>query len=391
MDGLNQIYSSTFGILAFGHYITYRDRGRAGFYCLYVGFCLLAALAKENGLVWFPVIPFLYATCRMGTVRDQVSDLPQGSRQDLGRASRDALVGLGFCMLYFGVRFVLSGSVSLGAAEGPYVVSLSAQTVVKFLTLVAGAFTVIDTVALFSLPRQWFLLGVTTLLTLPFLLWLAVGGVRALRTRGLRWALIALLLSAGAMSLPNSLTTVGEMHAYLLMFFVALLIGLLIRRHVYGRRSVLLAVCLAAAVATGITSTHKWQCLKRQGQRTAVVNDAIEKAYQGMRPPDRVLIIKVMDEPPGYSLFLQPVAFSSYYGYSARSLWGWRHPVSIRDVAIKHLAEKDEAIAKALSGDDGYDAIWVVRANGDYYCDHEVDRTEESKRERVLRLRSGSQ
>jgi len=126
------------------------------------------------------------------------------------------------------------------------------------------------------------------------------------------------------------------------------------------------AVFLAWACATAMACTHKWVCLYRQGQETEVVNRAIAEAYKGKQPPDDVLIVKVMDEPAGYSLFAQPVAYSSYYGYSARALWNWRHPARIRDVAVRSLAEKDEAIAKALREEDGYDAVWVVRANGEF-------------------------
>ena len=361
IDSLNQVYASTFGIMAFYCFILFKERAAVRYYVLSMLLCALAALAKENGLVWFVVIPLLHGC---GWLTAQQKTAPDAANGALFKTLKEVAAGLLCCAVYFGVRFALAGSVALGADEGSYEVTLSLRTLARFVTLAAGAFTFVDSVALFVTPRNDLLLAVTVLLSLPFLVWLAVSGCKAFTERGSRLSFVTLLVAASLMTLPNILTTVGEMHAYLLVFFGALLIGFFLKHECYSGKMILVAVFSTALLSSAIVGAHKWRCLRDMGLKTRVVNDVIQSAYEGEKPPDKVLLIKVMDEKKGYSLFAQPVAFSSYYGYSARALWQWRHPAKMRGVAVTSVGEKDEAIKSALAEDDSYDAIWVIRANG---------------------------
>jgi len=361
IDSLNQVYSSTFGIMALYGYILFKERARRRYYALSALLCALAALAKENGLVWFVVVPLLH---RCGSEAAPRKEGPAAANGELIKTLKDVAGGLLFCAAYFAVRFALAGSVALGAEAGTYEITLSIRTLARFVTLVAGAFSFVDSVALFVTPRNEVLLAVTVLLSLPFLVWLAASGCKAFSNKGSRLRFVTLLASASLMTLPNSVTTVGEMHAYLLVFFGALLIGFFLKNEFYSGKMILVAVFSAALLSSTMVGVHKWRCLREMGLKTRVVNEVIQKAYEGEKPPDHVLLIKVMDEKKGYSLFSQPVAFSSYYGYSARGLWNWRHPARMRGVAVTSIGEKDGAIGRALAEDGSYDAIWVIRANG---------------------------
>ena len=361
VDSLNQVYSSTFGIIAFYCFILFKECGKLRYYVLSVLLCTLAVLSKENGLLWSVVVPFLYAYAWLTSLR--MSSLT-GKRKELLDTVKSVSLGLLFCAAYFAVRFALAGSAELGAEEGSYEITLCLSTIKRVLTLVAGAFTFIDSIALFVTPRNDLLLGMTVLLSLPFLLWLAASGCKALRNKDTCLRLVIILLSALLMTLPNIVTTVGEMHAYLLAFFGALLVGYFLKNDFYSEKKTLAVVFMTALLSTALVDAHKWSCLYTMGLKTRVVNDVIQKAYAGEKAPDNVLLVKVMDEKKGYSLFVQPVAFSSYYGYSARDLWNWKHPAKMRDVAVKSIGEKDAAIKMALAKDDSYDAIWVIRSSG---------------------------
>ena len=120
---------------------------------------------------------------------------------------------------------------------------------------------------------------------------------------------------------------------------------------------------LAALLSIAVVNGHKWVRLRAMGRGTGIVTGAIAAAYQGEPPPQRVLIIKVADAVKGYSLYSQPAAQSAYYGYAARAIWKWRHPVEIDSVWVR-AGGQSEAIADTLAREERYDAFWVVHASG---------------------------
>ena len=54
VDGLNQVYASTFGIMAFDRYLAYREQGRRIQYGFFVALCFLAACPKRTAWCGLP-------------------------------------------------------------------------------------------------------------------------------------------------------------------------------------------------------------------------------------------------------------------------------------------------------------------------------------------------
>ncbi len=358
IDSLNQVYSQLFAIIAFYFYIKYKE-GNKKCCSLYLGLCILSTFSKESGIVWGVLIPLLYHFKSFTSYRFA------SIKSIFFKVIKDELLYIGIAVVYLIARLMLGGAVAVGE-DSRYAISFSVTKIVKnIVLLLGGAWSSIDTVALLLKPTNIILVALTALFNLGFLLCIVFCIFRKLFKKEERTLVITLLLLMLVCSLPNILTTVGEMHIYALWFLVTLMIAYLFNKIPKCRiRNIVLACFALFMIASIITVCHKWMCMFNYGEQSLVVTEQIREDYRDEDPPENVLIISVHNEADGYSIYMQPVAAASSYGMSSKEIWDWEYPISIRSKSFGSMQEAD----LYLSSVDitGYDSVWLIESNGTY-------------------------
>ena len=166
IDSLNQVWSAFFGLLAVSLLVS-RPCPRQ--FALALLCCIASVFWKESGIVFFiaaPLLAFLLRYAVQGTTEIKPEMLT------IKRLLIYLVIGLAFCLLYFGLRFLLTGSLTLGEDSGRYALSLSPISVLRnALLLFAINFSALDSIALFLQPRNIALLIITGVLSLPLIGW----------------------------------------------------------------------------------------------------------------------------------------------------------------------------------------------------------------------------
>lgn len=340
-DGVAQAYSVLFGLIAL-----YLAMTKSGYW--YLVFLFLSLFWKEPGISWFFIVMLfqLYVSRPLKAKRIAAIILIPA-------------ISIG---IYFCARFALQGSISLGNPDiDRYQLSLfSLSTVTNFFKLTGLSFGGIDTIALFSSQRNLVLVGITGLLSVPFVVVLITGMIRVFRqkkkedTLMLIVLLLSLILLTGPLILMDS---VGEMHAYGTLGGAMILAGWLLERaELISYKWVKAAlICLFAAFA--ITTIHKLATIYQYSSET---ENLTKEIYQNYQNPEESLLLVVYNEPEDYSVFTQPPIDGTAGGTSLHRYFGWgRVPVDIERIT------SDDECEKILEEKKGkYDHVLVVKGTG---------------------------
>ena len=342
-DGLNQTYAQLWGLIALWCFV------KGGFTRWLWPICIImAVLAKENGLAWAVVPPLI--GWGFGLV----------NRKQL---LRHEAVGILIAAAYMTVLLTVFSSQDVNVEYPDEYFSATLTDHAKDLVqLLAYTWVPLDYMSVVYAPtRCWLLAVVTLMLSLPFLVMIAVR-VRALfRTAASEekasqiraaWSLVAgffILVS------PHLITLVSIMHNYAALSLVALFIAVMVNRVKYRK------VCFAAfslfLLAAFITDWHHIEGARQSGLLGKEM--AAEVIRQTPRPVQKVYLVTIDDEEtPRYSHFgVRPVdAFA--WGLSVRHYVDYAWPQEIYDTIVSHPQEAASIVERKLQED--YEAVWTV-------------------------------
>lgn len=355
VDSLNQVWSSTFGIAAFLFYIKRYNGGSFLNLIMYYLFCILSLFTKESGIMWgflIPVLCILPEICSFGDIF--------GKHKFVRYEIAFAVI----CVLYFAARIGLSRQGAV--ADADYSVSLSVAGIFRgFAMMIAGSVVSVDTVALFVRPQDMALVSLTVILNIPWMITMVSLFIRKLCDKKKVLSFLILLLCSLAAMLPNAVTTVGEMHCYVFTFFLSLIVAMMLENSealLEVKVAFVASLCMFL-VSCGFVGVHKWKCLDESAKNSYTVLNQIQERYADKEPPENVLVVCVLDGDEGYSIYSQPVANGSYYGFASKSLWDWEYPKRIKAVYVNSTLEANEYVLRQELP-DGYDAEWVVNSEG---------------------------
>lgn len=353
IDAINQSWTLLFGVIACWCFNYASIFNKKKFYILYFLAAVIAVLFKENGIVWF-LAPVLLAIVKEYSQTDYDLNI-------LFYEHYKALIfgGLG-CVLYFIVRFCLMGTVALGANSGSYVIKFSAFNVLKNLAIIlGGSLTTIDTLSLFLLPRNLIIVGITLLVSLSLMVWM-IKSLLSFYAHKRKFITILLLVVINIfISLPHIfMGTVGEMHAYQMVFGFALILGLLIHYQEQNLKTLKL-VFIPLFICMILVSGHKIYAMYHYGLVTHNYLVTHEKYFKNT--PKNVLVYYINDCEDGYSVFAQPMGEGLDYGRAFRSQWNWldSHKFTIKRINLG----QENMINKQF--DESKDTIFVLYKSGD--------------------------
>lgn len=341
-DALNQAYSLLFGLLAIR---VHQKKG--GYY--YLLFSTLSLLWKESGVSFFFVVPLLDAAeshlCLKAFLK---------SKEQLKKAVAQISLSLLTVFAYFAVRFLLRGDLQLGGDSGAYKIALFSVSFLKNLVvLLASAATGIDSIALFGADRSFLLLFLTAALSLLFLAGCLIALISLIRKKKLLFPLVCIGLCILCLAMPLSiLGQAGEMHAYPVLFGIAVFFGFCFDWAELSLKKLWLCL-LAIFLAFGISSVHKLVSIYDYSKNTARVEQEISSQYE--LKPGAVLFV-VVDEKEGYSVFTQSGIYGTYYGESMRPYFAWAAP----DHTFYAVETSDEAKEYVQENESSFVQIFVV-------------------------------
>ena len=373
-DGFNQTYAQLWGLIALWLYLQYSifplvQRQLIFHFSLFtfpfswLVCVVMAVLSKENGLAWAVVPPLVAYAFHL---------------IDRSQAIRDIGKGLLVAVVYFAVFATLTLTGMLEYSN-EYSEASFLSHVKDFVQLMAYTWLPIDYMSVVYPPtRNWAIVIITLLLSLPFLVMLLVGnafqrdcqfipdaGKRRLLSRTLPLLIVCFFI----LVLPHLLTVVSIMHNYAALSMAALIIAYIVStqcpstlesRSKLGLRLIFpFSLFMASALFTDV---HHYIAARESGLiGRRLATQVIEKTDKSV---ERAMLISIDNpEEPRYSNFcVRPVdAFA--WGLSVRhySHYEWNIHIDEVTLPVYDPQQVNAMTASALHGD--YDAVWVVGHN----------------------------
>lgn len=341
-DALNQAYSVLCGLIAI-----YIHLKKGGF--IYLFWCVLAILWKESGVSWFFVIPIFDAILNAKTFRELFRNCAL-----LKKCILEAVLSAAVICGYFAVRFLLYGSITLGADSGRYHISiLSLSTLKNIFLLLASSCAGVDTLALLSNNKSALLATVTIILSVFFLIMWMFCAIQTVFRKKEWFSVLGLSLCILGLAAPLSiLGPSAEMHAYSVLFVVSILYGFCFdQANISMKKARIALFCIFLAFT--ISSAHKLVAIYDYSQRTQALTENLRECYT---LADSALFVEA-DYWEGYSVFSQSAMRGSAKGLSLRPYYDWQY--------LNHdqylTQSMDDALAYIASNQDRYSNIYIIQ------------------------------
>lgn len=342
-DGFNQTCAQLWGLLALWTYL-HRHGGSLWLLCV-----VMAVLSKENGLAWAVVPPLVAYTFQLTSRR---------------KAIHDTCKGLLLAAAYVAVFATLAYTGML-KYSGEYSETTLLSHVKDFVQLMVYTWVPLDYMsAVYAPTRNLTIVAITALMSLPFLLILAI----RLWQTGMRRQLLLVACFFILVS-PHLITVVSIMHNYAALSVAAVIVAVLLSSHPSGSKlftnfnlqSLLFTLYLAAALFTDV---HHYLAARDSGLLGKhLAMQAIEAAD---RPLQRAFVISIDDpEEPQYSNFCVRPADAFAWGLSVRHYTGYAWKTAFTEAQFDHY---DPGQVKAVADSAlhaGCEAVWVVGHKGD--------------------------
>ncbi len=334
IDSINQVLSSTLGLIALWCYLG-PSKHRLW---LWPTLCLFATLAKENGICWLFIVPLLGYAFRI---------------TDRRQLRRHLAIALGCVVAYSAIRLSLPNGYALD--ENQYLAATftdKLNNVAKFLIL---SFSCVDFISLFHQPSRHipFLL-LTLLLSIPFIYLLVRRGIAHLKERETLVLLLTILLAAS----PHLLTLFSTMHAYAALGLIALLVGHILNRGSIGRRTITVTFAMYMASALMVDARHYTKTYD-SGMTGYRMGESV--ILQAHKPANKVWCICIDNGEKKYSSFCVIPYDAFGWGNAVYLHTHHRWPTLLRNETITtadaraHLAH---IVGQRLA--QGYDQVWIV-------------------------------
>ena len=365
VDSINQSLSLAFGVLSVW-YCVKKDRIN---YPLYILFCWLSVLSKESGFLFFLVGPAFYAANRFVTFKGI-------KRRDWKSLIAPFGIGLLMVLLYFSITFGIDFVEQMINKESGKEWTKNEYYNIPFgIVSLLARFIPMDMPAFLLSPRNYPVFAVSLLLPLPLIIYSAWSSVKHL----LKGNLLSFAAVACALVMALSHAKVGaitEMNGYHILFFLnfMFLFGLKDLKRTTGIIFISLFI-----IGSGTSLIHKYTIIRKTNRLSEIVVNNI--SAQTTIIPENVLIILVDNESLGHDIY-QPIAASASGGGDImKMIWNkWDMKTSyltcridadpselIRrgEVIILDKENANEEIKEIANRNlSDYDAVWVIRQNG---------------------------
>ena len=349
-DGFNQTYAQLWGLLALWTYLKSQTSNlKPQTSNLWLLCVLMAVFSKENGLAWAVVPPLVAYAFRLTDRKQTIRDIGKG-----------LLLAVAYLLLFATLAFT-----GMLEYSDEYSEATLLSHVKDFVQLMAYTWVPLDYMSVVYPPtRNWTIVIVTLLLSLPFLLLLA-GRWRLLKSRTLPVLIACFLILVS----PHLVTVVSIMHNYAALSIASLIVAVLLSTPHSGSKfftshlsplishpTPLFILYLSAALFTDV---HHYIAARESGLLGKHL--ATQAITHTNKPIQHAMLISIDDpEEPRYSSFcVRPIdAFA--WGLVVRHYSHYEWKTRINEVTLpKYDSQQVEALAdSALQA--GCEAVWVV-------------------------------
>ena len=331
VDSLNQTFALVAGIAAFLIYIK-------GKYAIWAIMIFIAALFKENGLMWALICPILaYGFDKI----------------ELKTLKRDIVFGLMIMALYALAIFLLPKDIIIHPEYVPEVIKVIKNIVKFFFT----TFITIDYIYLLHQPsRQLIVAFATFILTLPFIYYIFIRNIKYFINKKILCTTISLLIAVA----PHLLTVFSMMHTYAGMALLAVIIAYSIDCSKSQYKQIVYSFILFCCSALMI-NTHLIKASIKSG--LIGKNMAVEAISKTIDPVKSVYVIIIEDDYPKLSSFCVIPNEAFGWGLASQYETNYVWPEIVNDTIIERsLNATKEAtdIGHDILNKNLYDCVWLV-------------------------------
>lgn len=332
VDSQNQVYALVWGIIAFLYFI--KEKSSRWVWALLI---FIAALSKENGLMWALICPILAYGF------DFI---------DLRTLKRDLLIGVGIMVVYALAIIFLPKEMTIHPEYVPEEMKM-VKNIVKF---VFSTFITVDYVYLLHQPsRNLMLAAVSLLLAAPFMYLVFIRKARLLLHKRMICTIVCLVIAVG----PHLVTVFSMMHTYAGLALLSVIIANAVQHYKQHKYLIIsFAVFVFSAILIDI---HLWHESWKSGWvGKNMAKEAIQKTGN---PVDKVYVVIIEDDYPKLSSFCVIPNEAFGWGLAAQYETNYQWPETIVDTTIERSAEAFR-IAKELGLEtmkqQQYDCVWIV-------------------------------
>mgnify|MGYP006916118874 CR=1 FL=1 len=334
VDSQNQVYALFFGIAAFLLYI----KAKRMKYIVWPLLVFIAALSKENGLMWALICPILAYGF------DFI---------DKKTLKKDIVIGIAIMTVYALAIILLPKDIII---HPEYVTGMMkiVKNCIKFLF---STFITVDYIYLLHQPsRNLLLAAITLILALPFFYFVFVKQWKLLCNKRIVCTLICIVIAVG----PHLGTIFSMMHTYAGLTFVTVIIALSIEQYKNNMKPVILSFCLWVVTAVAINVHLILSSIDSGLIGKAMAQEAIQKTGDAV---DRVYIIIIEDDYPKLSSFCVIPNEAFGWGLAAKYETNYQWPKAIVDTTIERSDDafrKAEQLGLDTLKNKRFDCVWIV-------------------------------
>jgi hypothetical protein len=335
VDSMNQTYALLWGMVSFLFYLKPTRRGK---YLIWGLIVFIAALCKENGLMWAlicPVLAYGYDFIDKKTLK------------------KDLLIGIAVLALYAIAILVFPKEITIHPEYVPDHMKV-VRNCVKFLFI---SFVTFDYVWLLHQPhRNLILAAITLLLSLPFLYFVFIRHIKVFVTKKMVCTILCLVIAVS----PHILTVFSMMHTYAGLPFIAILMAQGTNEYTKNSRPFLLSFLLFILTSLCI-DVHLWYLSWQSGLvGKEMAKEAIKKTHN---PVNHVYVIIIEEEYEKLSSFCVIPYEAFGWGLASQYETNYQWPQDFQDTTIERSADavrKAQELGRLTLKDKKYDCVWIV-------------------------------
>lgn len=331
IDSINQVYSHFWGLLGLWFYITFQGIHK---YFLWIICIVLSVLSKENGTSWVFIAPILAYGFEF---------------IDKKCFKRDFLIACLIIILYLTIR-ILSYS---NFYQSTYYEFDILKYIKDICIFIGYTWFPIDYVSLVYPPtRNWLIVLVTFLLSLPFLYEIFFVKKNLIKEIKYITLLICILLTAA----PHLFTRFGAMHAYNSLSMATLLIAYIIND--FKQYKIIYQCFGLFMMAVCFTDYHHWIKSYESGMTgKRMAQQVISKIKT---PINKIYIINLDHYDYKYSSFCVIPYESFGWGISVIHENQYKWPTELNDTTIDRndIERIPDIASQAIKS--GFQQVWIV-------------------------------
>ena len=335
-DALNQSYSHLWGILSVYFYLTLQGRNK---YTAWLGFVFLSTMAKDNGLAWSIVAPFIALAF---------------NKIDKKAFKKDIIIGFLWAIFYGIIRLSIPSTYVKNGSYEEDVISLHSR-IKGFVSWISYTWVAADYIALIHKPSRNIIIGGTTII-LSCAFMCNIWWNKYVWKNKTIWLLILTMFIVAS---PHLLISMSIMNTYCSLGIAALLVGYLANesRCTPKKLQMLFLLYIIAAVFTDVHHWYKAWKTSLPGKEIAM--SIVEKTG---KPVNKVYCIMINDNEPKFSSFCVPTNETIGWGRAVWQFTGYKWPKELQDTTIESTSQATQQAIKLamIAKKKNFDCIWII-------------------------------